>query len=309
MASDNDNIQSENDFEDGFLGASVEVEDRGFGPQYPIVQWVNGSPKNKKQGGIAYTGGFFISAEQGISKDLLEKAGFEAYSLVTNDGTEIVGFAATDLTVSPIRYRRCWQVQADGQLARRFGWDEYDAAQEEGKPRGVAHILCAIPGLEEPVLVSFRGMTARAVMGQGKERGLIPMYGSKIIGMANRIAKAAHKNTKYPLCAFRITVGPEMDGKSPKFTEVGKGDAKNNVTLPVWRDEPTADVDKALLGRLFVGHERFAAHQDWHNQAEEWVNAWDTETLQGYRTRRSTKSVGDAEGKDSAIPGENSIVF
>ena len=304
------NITSEQDFEDSFLGASIEVEDRAFGPQYPIVQWVNGNPKNKKQGGIAYTGGFFISAEQGISTDVLARVGFEPYSLVTNDGTEISGFAAETITGSPIRYRRCWQVQPEGQLARRFGWDEYDAAQEEGRPRGVAHILFAINGLEEPVLVSFRGFTAKAVMGQDKERGIIPVYGAKIVGRAKKLAKAADKSNNYPLCAFRLKIGPAKaeGGKTPAFTEVGKGDKKNLVTMPVWVDEPADEIDMRMLNLLFVGSKNFALYQDWHKTADEWVGAWDTESLQGFRNRRGKKADGTAEGADG-VPGETQVLF
>lgn len=297
-------------FEDGFLGAIVEVEDRAFGPQFPTAQWVNGSAKNKRQGGIAYTGGVFISADQGINKDKLAAAGFEAYSLVTNDGTEVPGFAATELEISPIRYRRCWQVVTEGQLPRRFGWDEYDAAQEEGKPRGVAHILVAVKGLDEPLLLSFRGMTARKVMGQGKERGIIPTYSQKVLGAAKKIAKSKHKDITYPLCAFRIKICPEVDGKNPKFTEVGKGTTKNSVTHPSWKDEPV-EVDEALLKRLFVGAESLATYQDWHKSADEWVGAWDTEALQGFRSRRGRKS-GDEGGEGEAADGtpkENQMTF
>lgn len=310
---ENNNAPSEESFEDGFLGASVTVEDRSFGPQYPICQYVNGNAKNKKQGGIPFTGGFFISEDQGLSKEVLEKAGFEAVTLVTNDGTELVGYGAQSLTVSPIRYRRCWQVTGTGNsLARRFGWDEYDAAQNEGKPRGVAHVLCAIPGIDDtPVLISFRGMVARGVMGQGKERGVIPMYGQKIVAAANRMARAAHKKTQYPLCAFRLTIGSEMDGKNPVFTTVGSGDAKNTVTRPVWIDEPTGEVTSTVLNRLYVGNERFAAYQDWHTSADEWVVAWETEALQNFRNRRqkSSGASGDSGESDSGVPGENGVVF
>ena len=48
------------------IDGMVDVDDPAFGSMYPIVQWVNGDPKKKKSGGIDYTGGFFVSAEQGI---------------------------------------------------------------------------------------------------------------------------------------------------------------------------------------------------------------------------------------------------
>lgn len=309
--SDENDTPSEG-FDDGFLGADIQVEDRAFGPQYPIAQWVNGNPKNKRQGGIAYTGGVFIATEQGISGEKLQACGFEPYSLVTNDGTEVPGFAASRLVISPIRYRRCWQVVAEGQLPQRFGWDEYDAATEAGKPRGVAHLLVAIHGLEEPVLLSFRGMTARRVMGQGKERGIVPSYSQKICGTAKKIARENKKDKNYPLCLFRLTLSPEVEGKAPKFTEVGKGSEKNLVTHPCWQDEPAGEVDMALLKRLYVGDESAATYQDWHKGADEWVGAWDTETLQDFRGRRAKrKAEGGTEGEEAAdgTPGERQVTF
>ena len=70
--------------EENFLLADVTVEDRSFGPQYPIVQWVNGDPTKKREGGIAYTGGFFFSNDQGI-----KIAGAVPYTLVTKDGEDV----------------------------------------------------------------------------------------------------------------------------------------------------------------------------------------------------------------------------
>ena len=51
--------ENNSDFEDGFLGAQVEVEDRDFGSSYPLIQWVNGSPAGKAVGAdsIAHLGG------------------------------------------------------------------------------------------------------------------------------------------------------------------------------------------------------------------------------------------------------------
>ena len=66
-----ENDETTNEFEDGldgFLGADIEVEDQAFGSQYPVIQWVNGTPQGKASGAdsIAHTGGWFMSADQGI---------------------------------------------------------------------------------------------------------------------------------------------------------------------------------------------------------------------------------------------------
>ncbi len=304
-------VQIEESFEDGFLGAAIDVEDRAFGPQYPVAQWVNGAVKAKRQGGVAYTGGIFISTDQGVSGEKLLALGFEPYSMLTNDGTEIPGFASTELTFAIIRYRRCWQVLADGQLPQRFGWDEFDAAQEAGQPRGVTHLLIAIKGLDEPILLSFRGMTARRVMGQGKERGIVPTFSQKICGSAKRIARADHKDKNYPLLTFFLTVSPETDGKGPKFTEVGKGEKKNSVTYPVWKDEPAGEIVQADLNRIFVGNQSLATYQDWHRQADPWVEAWNSDQLESFRNKRRGSKSDEATGEAAkdGTPGENQMTF
>lgn len=312
MSSDNEQMNGEASFEDNdFLGADIQVEDRAFGPAFPVAQWVNGSAKNKRQGGVAYTGGVFIAADQGIPAEKLKAAGFEPYSFLTNDGTEISGYAATEITIAILRFRRAWQVKADGQLAQRFGWDEYDAAQEAGDPRGISHLLVVIKGIDEQILLSFRGMTAKRMMGQGKERGVVPEFSRLICGTAKRLAKAQHKDKNYPLCAFYLTLAPESDGKTPKFTEVGKGDKKNAVTNPVWKDRPTTEVDMAHLKSLFVGNANLAQYQDWHKDGDEWVDVWNTESLRGVRERRaSSKGIGVGSSVPvDGTPSDNQTVL
>lgn len=289
------------DAENDFLGASISVEDQAFGPQFPIIQWVNGSPRAKALGldHISYTGGFFISADQGVSSELLLKAGFSETEITTNKGDVIKGYAARSLEISPIRFRRCWQVQAEagGQRAARFAWDDYDSAIAEGKARGVCHLLVHVHGIDKEVFaVSFRGTTARDVLGQGKDRGLIPTYANKIPGRATRIAKAASKKNVYPLCAFKLTIAAESSADGlPVFTEVGSKE-KNNVTRPVWLDEPDSEVTAPDLRRLFVGNALFAELQDVHRSADAWVDAWSS-----FGDSSSAEAADEAGGQKSDI--------
>jgi hypothetical protein len=304
MSEENNN--SELDFE-GFLGADIEVEDRAFGSNYPLIQWVNGKPSAKGAGGIAYTGGWFLSADQGIAPP----AGWDPCTLVTNEGAEIVGFSKVYLTFSPIRERRCWNVDTDGSLSQRFAWNDYESASAAGKPRGVAHVIAGVEGFDEDVLLSFRGMTAKEMMGQGTKRGIIPQYASKIVTSANRAAKKAGRKKTFPLCAFKLTVGPDRGDKGvPKFTEVGSGNNKSQITVPVWVDEPKGLVDNALLGRLFVGNELFARYQDTHRETDEWRAAWDADTLAARSGRGGAPTTPQAAAEvDGALPGSQSIPF
>jgi hypothetical protein len=282
-----------------FLDAAVLVEDRAFGSIYPVVQWINGKPTAKKEGGIAHTGGLFYSTEQGI-----ELPGFEPYTLVTRDGTEVEGFAARDIELVIIRTRRSWLLRsADAKaLPQRFAVEEYD--EDIAGARGQAHLLCTINGTKDPVMLSVSGHVSKAFMsvGNGKVRGILPRFATKVVGAASRLTAKRGKKAM-PLCSFKLHIGPARDevGK-PVFTEVGAKE-KSLVTLPVWLDEPKT-VDEAFLKVAYVGHERFSAHQEIHQGSDDWVKAWSAEEL--VKSRRQPKDKGHDNG-DATVEGKGGL--
>lgn len=285
--------------EENFLDADVTVEDRNFGMQFPLVQYVNGSPAKKREGGIAYTGGFFLSGEQGITLP-----GFEPYTLVTREGAEIAGYASRTLTGSIIRYRRGFLAvpEKDGALPQRFANSEYDLATQVGKVRGQTHVLMVPKGSTETVMVSFRGLGSKAVAGMGKDRGAIPSFGSRVVGRATQMAKQAGRPKTFPLCSFLITIGPAMlDDGAPKFTEVGKKD-KSMITLPVWLDAPTGQVTQEALNKLYVGQSVFQKAQAEFTATEAWFDEWSEESLVARRAKNNRKAASDedTDGTDGA---------
>jgi len=301
------------EFEDGFLGAEILVDDREFGSAYPLIQWMNGSPKGKAVGkdSLAHTGGFFMSADQGIEPP----PGFEPYTLTTEGGDDVEGFSSRDLTFAPIRSRRSWLVDmGEGNFPLRFANNDYDdakAAAENGTPKGVGHLVVGIKGCDEPILLSFRGMTSREIFSQGRNLGLIPNYSNKILRAAKRVARKANPKSrkKYPLCAFLMTVGPNRNDKgAPEFTKVGQGDKTRQITMPVWLDEPKGLVGKADLTRIYVGGESLATYQDFHMELDDWFEAWSPETLSA--RRNGDVPAGATEPvPDPALPGEKEIPF
>lgn len=257
----------------GWLGAAIDVDERGFGPVYPYIQWVNGNPKGQKDT-IQQTGGFFFSADQGAEPP----PGFEPYTFINDEGEEIKGFAAKEIKVSPIRFRRCWLSRDEaGELIDRFNWDDYDTAKSVGSATGLCHILAEVNDAEDPYVLSFKGTMSRAVMGMGRDRGIIPVYGTKICAMASKLRyKKTKVDQKFPLCAFSLKIRGETDKKGkPVYTKVGSGQKSSNVVMPVWSDEPEGKVDDRVLKSLFVGGETFGELQAIHRTSEEWANAWD----------------------------------
>lgn len=288
-----------------FLSADINVEESGFGSQFPLCQWVNGDPAKKPLGGVAYTGGFFINAEAGIECP----PGFKPDTLHTKDGDEIKGFSARDLKgASVIRFRRAWTSDpGDNGLVLRFGWDSYDEANEYGKARGVAHVLMALKDFDEPLLVSFRGLTAKAIMGMGRDRGVIPHFGSVICSAAQRVARKNKMSKKYPLCAFTLDIGPARnEAGDPLFVEVGTGSNTSMVTMPVWIDATSGEVSEAEVQRRYVGNEKLALYQDIHREAEEWAHNWDSDILAA-RVKKVTGEPIAAPASD--VPGEHAAPF
>jgi hypothetical protein len=272
------------------------VEDRSFGMLFPLVQYVNGSPANKRLGGIAYTGGFFLSEDQGITLP-----GFEPYTLTTREGVEVPGYASRTLMGCVIRYRRGFLAvpEKDGALPIRFANSEYDLAVQAGKVRGQTHVLFLPKGSTEPVMVSFRGLGSKAVAGMGKDRGAIPSFGQKIVGRATQIAKQSGRGKIYPLCSFTMTLGPDiLDDGAPKFTEVGKKD-KSMITLPVWIDAPRGQVTQEMINKLYVGQSVFQKAQAEFDASAAWGDEWSEEALVARRTRRGARTQEDG-GEEAA---------
>jgi hypothetical protein len=302
------------------IGDLVDVQDRAFGPVYPIVQWTNGSVQNKKSGGVDYTGGFFVSAEQGV-----QIPGAVPHTLITQNGSEVQGFAIRDLKGTPIRFRRSWlATPEEGALAIRFPWTGYEDAQEvdfRRAPRGRGQLLFLVEGMEEPVVLSFSGTVSGAVFSQGSKRGLLPSYAQLIVNQAKRIAKRKGRNIDYPLCAFRMAIGPDREESGePKFTTVGSGSATSRVTMPVWLDRPTGMVEEPQIASVFVGRDQFSKNQSYHKDADAWVSAWSADVLiQQIKTSADSKrklseaaaqaGVEDGGAEQSALPGEKEVPF
>lgn len=299
------------------IGDIVEAEDPGMGATFPVIQWDNGDPAQKRAGGIGYTGGWFISAEQGI-----QPPGFEPYSFVTSEGQEIQGFSARNVTGTIIRYRRSWLSQpSEKGLARRFPWGGFEAAKKsayDGKPRGRAQILFAIDGMDEPVVLTLSGMAAAAMLSQGKDRGVIPNFKQVVANQATMIARKAGKKITFPLCAFRVTIGPKMleDG-SPFFRKVGQGDKTTMVAQPTWIGAVTSVDQQAITSTYFIGRERFekVTQQIWKESAE-WAEAWSAATLI-QNLKRSLSNARDLQAlesikedvDESGVPGDKEVPF
>jgi len=294
--------------EDGdMFSLEVNVETRNFGSIYPVVTWINGQPQNKGRG-IAYTGGFFIDGQQE-----LEIPGAEPYTHITGDGDEIEGTAIRDLTLIPVRHRRSWVVRQEGGLSQRFSQNEYEEAELVGAPRGACHLVARIPGVDSPVLLTFNGLSAKAMAAGGKNAGALMKFGQKVIMKARSLSESmGGKRIDYPTFAFSMVIGPQGDrsGKAfvPNHELVGKKGATSKISMPVWVDEP-AKVDKTFLSRIFVGNALYGELEGLYQATEIWWNEWSSENLGAFRGRGTSAKVVVSEIVEGSAPDAQGMPF
>lgn len=258
---------------DGIDQESVERDQAEF----PTIQWHRGNPTMKKLGGMDYQGGFFIS-EAAAPVDL-EEHGWERTTWTHDDANETDGFYIRDLTFSVIRNRQRWEVydESSGQRSM-FAWSDYDTASAAGRASGRAHWLIVVKGLEEhgPFILTLRGMAGMYFYNRrNSPRSVVGAFDAVVIRAANDAIKKSGRRALMPRRAFWLTVGADRDDKSaPRFTEVGSGNAKSSMVMPVGLGIPEKPA-QVTLGEWFVGKELLNRLNTLWDETVEWGAAWD----------------------------------
>jgi hypothetical protein len=279
--------------------ATVETE----GPQFPIIQWVNGDKRMKSAGGVPYTGGWFMNGEM-IDAD--ELPGWEKGELVHSNNESTEGFFTRDLTFAIIRRRRSWRLRVDNR-EHIFAWDKYDESKEFGAPfnetpYGRLHVLVVVKSLEEmgPFVLTMRGSISKAFSPSRKEDTIINQVNRLVIRPANALAHKKGSSNNWPLYAFWLTVGPKRDDKgNPVYDAVGREGQQSYVTLPALLGAHDKMTPKEL-GGLYVGRENLAALAQHYLDTEEWQTAFDAMDLAS-QTGDDDPSGGDEEPETEAI--------
>ena len=243
-----------------------------FGPAFPFAYWVNGDKKLKQIGGVPYTGGWFLPADQvedRLNADGLPGPGWTAGTQEFRNGQSQDGFYARNVSIAVLVWRKRWIVN---DIRGGFAWKEYEKAKVEGNPRGHLQVLGVFHGMEEygPLVLSSKGMVSKAITDNA-----FAAFNRYVIAEAARLKRA-----KPPFRMFWLTVGPEMDGDNPRFTTVGTGSETSIITLPC-AVGLTAKLDKAALGKRYVGNELFGRLNELRVDADvlAWATAWDTTNL------------------------------
>jgi hypothetical protein len=251
-----------------FMNANVTIESPQK-PSFPVIQWLNGNPALKKEGGVGYTGGFFLPTESGHTLP-----GGEMHTLVTSDGREVEGTSKQSLEFACVRIRRCW-VANTSQGTRKFHIGDYDSAASHGYARSLTHLLVDIKGMDTLAIITMRGYVSKTLSGRD---GIIRNFVDKVVNEASRVSRANGVSKQFPICAFSMSLGSKTTGGKPTFTEVGSKN-KSKVTLPTMILPET--VDAAALEAMYVGAERFEKLQVDYEESLEWYQAWTEKGLNG----------------------------
>lgn len=261
--------------------ASVETS----GPQFPAIQWHYGSNKSiaKKVGGMDYQGGWFLP-EDSIDAELLGE-GWEQVTWEHTNGTAVDGFYRREIAVSVVAARQRWEVYNDNGAAQVFAWNEYDAAKANGRPSSRTHVLCLVKGMEDigAMVLTLKGSAAMSFSGTRSQAGALTMFANTVIKAANQAsdeaakAKSERGGKRWPYRAFWLPVGAERDAKgAPVFTEMGSGNSKINLVLPVALGLPSK-ADAVDLGKFYIGADLLpAVNELWAEAEEGWTHAWDS---------------------------------
>lgn len=259
------------------------------GNRYPVIGWNNGSPAQKRAGGVNYGGGFFIG-EDSAPTDMTE-FGWVKDTQVSNSGNEIDGYWIEALQISIVDKRRRWvaTIEEGGRKhVKGFPWTQFDEAKAAngGKtPRGHEQYIVLLKGAEHlgPFLMTFKGHAAMSFKGSAPytKSGVLSSF-RVVTRAADALAKQAGREGRWPNRAFWCPVMAARNAdKSPAFIEVGTGKDTTKIVLPVpfGLPEKPADLTKDMIGSTyFVGKDTLKIVNELYTELEDWRAAWDVVT-------------------------------
>ena len=223
-------------------------------PLYPVAQWHNGQQALKAIGGVQYAGGIILPAKY-LSGGVIPP-GWATNTIAFRSGKEEDVATTQKLVFAPIRTRFRWfSKQGDETI-----YYQRNAFSPGVNMRGHLQVLSAVHGLDEPLVITFKGKASQAFEALTKD------FDMKVVHIANRTAP---KGKPLPRYAFCMTIVPGAHSK------VGNTGHESVVTLPTLI--LPADITREYLMSCYVGRENLVRFQEWYRQADAWASAWDTD--------------------------------
>ena len=261
--------------------------EEGTTEDYPLIAWVYGNRQFRETGEISYTGGWFLDAEQAPLDPMPEP--WSPWERPVASGDLIGGWALPYLHVAVLRQRRCWFWVADDYRHmypyRQFERCKADAAQHGVSPSGRLQLLVAIPKVETPMVLTFKGAGSQAIAGTRSKPGVLAQLDGELVGGLRRLLRKTAQNQTgnpvVPRCTFWITLGAQTAGNDPHFVQVGNGQRTQTVTLPaIHHLEGKSFTTIDDFQPFYVGPQRLEQFQTWFQQTDNWARAWDNWDMQ-----------------------------
>jgi uncharacterized protein YukE len=221
-------------------------------PVYPVAQGHNGQQALKAVGGVQFTGGVILP-EKYLSNGFAPP-GWTRERITFRSGKEEAALTANRAVLAPIRTRFRWFARQGNETA----YYPRNAYVMGGNMRGHLQVLAAVQGAAEPVVITFKGKASQSF------ENLLKDFSTKVVHLANR---QAPKGQALPRYAFWMTIAA---GPHAKAGSVGH---ESVVTLPTLG--LPVDITQEYVRSLYVGRDHLIRFQEWHQQAEPWVDAWE----------------------------------
>ena len=279
-------LNSDMEFDAGQVEGIDQGSVEGGGPSYPIVQWVYGNIKDKKNGGMDYLGGFFVK-EGAVNAEAMTAAGWTKCTRTFESGADEDGFWKREAALSIIGERKRWEVASENGPRQVFPWNKYDTAKAAANgsktPHGRNQYLVLVKGLEDqgPFVLTMKGAAAQAFESFRDAKAVLSRFANTVIRAANNASDAAAKaqgkggGKRWPYRAFWLPVGAARDAQgAPVYTEVGKTGSTSKVVLPIALSLPDKP-EGVELKRYYVGNEMLTRVNELYDASAEWRAAWD----------------------------------
>lgn len=211
---------------------AVEGGNTEFEVKYPRMQWVHGEAKAS---GFMKVGGLFISAEEYPN---FTGEGFEPTKFVTDDGTEIEGFAATVAQLAVIRVKHQW-------------------VKDEGRNVPLVHALVMVKGCEDPICISLRGASKALDFQKAFNQHM-----AHNVSLANR----TRPQTAPAIEPFALWF--KVQASTPHTVTSKDGKNKSTVTPPVLASPEKLDRD--YVTTLWVGAEKYKQFAGFFKETAPW---------------------------------------
>lgn len=211
----------------------VEGENTEFAVTYPRMQWIHG---NKQASGFMKTGGLFISKDQYPN---FAGEGFTATTLITREGTEIEGYAATSAKLAVIRVKHQW------------------VKDDNGKNVPLAHVLCAVKGCGEILSLSLKGPSKALEFQKAFNLHIL-----QAVSVANRTRPEGSKALEPFALWFALKAGD--------LVSAGSKDGKSSSIVTPLELEAPATIDRDYAVSLWVGKDNYKAFAGFWKDTEKW---------------------------------------